>query len=242
MFVHWIFNSYQDSHCEIFFKFFSRREGSLWFLESGDTRFCLILGQNLTWRVGNWLNSTLEHTAVSPGMLPTPDPCFLCSTSCSFLCLPTSPWAARLSFLFFPKSGVSLHLARLQLCQNTTGLPRDPGSCLLLGRFKIQWCRQVSLSLLLSHSLSYPVLCLRTLLEVAAKPLSILPELSPSCSWWLKAGSGWKDGAAGEVTRLWNQLCLDINALCFLPLDSSLLWTSWSSWGTWRASQDWHSG
>lgn len=87
-----------------FFLFYWEGKEALWFLEGSDTTFCLILGQNLTWRVGNWLNLTLEHTAVSSGMIPTPGPCFLCATSCSFPSLPTFPRAAGLSFPIFPQS------------------------------------------------------------------------------------------------------------------------------------------
>lgn len=145
---------------------------------------------------------TLEPTAFSPGMLPVPGSCFLCF---SFPCLLSLPRAAGLSFPISPKAGVSLHSA-MPTCQ-TAALPKHHRAAQepwqLLGFGEVQNpVVQTSFSLSLTVTFSLLPHCSASgHLEVAAKPLSILPELSPSCSWWHKAGSGCKDGAAGEVAK-----------------------------------------
>lgn len=134
---------------------------------------------------------------------------FLCSTSCFFPCLPTFPRAAGLSLSFpiFPQSWSfspfsNANLPDYSSAKTSLGCPGTLAAAWFWGRSKSSGADKF-LSLSCCHFLSLtPLLCLRTLLEVAAKPLSILPELSPSCSWWHKAGSGWKDGAAGEAAKM----------------------------------------
>lgn len=118
---------------------------------------------------------TLEHTAVSSGMIPTPGPCFLCATSCSFPSLPTFPRAAGLSFPIFPQSWSFSPFSNANLPEYSSA--KTPPGCPGILAAPCFWGGSKSsgadkfLSLSCCHFLSLtPLLCLRTLLEVAAKP------------------------------------------------------------------------
>lgn len=159
------------------------------------------------------------------------------------------PKSSRVEFSYFPQSWSFSPFSNANLpdCSSAKTPPGCPGTLAAAwfwGGSKSSGADKF-LSLSHCHFLSLtPLLCLRTLGSSSQTPLHpswAVPQLQlVAQSWfWLQ---GWGSRGSCRDRRLWSQLCLDINACCFLPLDSSLLWTSWSSWGTWRASRDWHSG